>query len=164
MAIGSHQSHKAIKDEWLTPPEIITALGAFDLDPCAPVKRPWNTAREHFTIQDNGLLKAWHGRVWLNPPYGAETGKWLARLAEHENGIALIFARTETEMFFSHVWRKASALLFIERRLYFHHASGERASANSGGPSVLIAYRQDNALALQTSGIKGAFVYGWRTK
>ncbi len=24
------------KEEWLTPPEIIQALGTFDLDPCAP--------------------------------------------------------------------------------------------------------------------------------
>ena len=26
-------------DEWYTPKEIIDALGEFDLDPCAPVKR-----------------------------------------------------------------------------------------------------------------------------
>lgn len=31
------------KDEWLTPPAIIKALGEFDLDPCAPVgwQTPW---------------------------------------------------------------------------------------------------------------------------
>lgn len=23
-------------DEWLTPPEIVEALGPFDLDPCSP--------------------------------------------------------------------------------------------------------------------------------
>ena len=28
------------KDEWLTPPEITTALAPFDLDPCSPIKRP----------------------------------------------------------------------------------------------------------------------------
>jgi len=28
------------KDEWLTPPYIIKALGEFDLDPCAPINRP----------------------------------------------------------------------------------------------------------------------------
>lgn len=27
------------KDEWLTPPEIVWALGHFDHDPCAPDKR-----------------------------------------------------------------------------------------------------------------------------
>ena len=87
------------KDEWLTPPEIIKALGEFDLDPCAPVKRPWPTAEKHYTIQDNGLLKPWQGRVWCNPPYN-DAAKWLARCAEHGNAIALVFARTETKMFF----------------------------------------------------------------
>jgi hypothetical protein len=162
--IGSHQSQRALTIEWLTPPEILAALGPFDLDPCAPVKRPWDMAKQHYTIQDNGLLKAWHGRVWLNPPYGAETGKWLARLADHNNGIALIFARTETKMFFSYVWGKATGLLFIEGRLFFHRPDGERADFSSGGPSVLIAYGQHNAIALQTCGIKGAFVYGWRIR
>ena len=81
------------KDEWLTPPEIIHALGCFDLDPCAPVVRPWPTATRHYTIEDNGLVQPWDGRIWCNPPYGTETGRWLARMAEHGNGIALIFAR-----------------------------------------------------------------------
>jgi len=43
-------------NEWLSPPEIVKVLGPFDLDPCSPVYRPWPTAREHYTIIDNGLL------------------------------------------------------------------------------------------------------------
>jgi hypothetical protein len=128
------------RDEWLTPPEILKALGEFDLDPCAPIVRPWPMAREHYTRLDNGLLKPWKGRVWLNPPYGAETGKWLGRLAEHGNGIALVFARTETEMFFNHVWPKASAIFFFEGRINFYSVDGKRSPANAGAPSCLIAY------------------------
>jgi hypothetical protein len=56
------------KDEWLTPPPLIQALGEFDLDPCAPIKRPWDMAKNHYTIEDDGLEKDWFGRVWLNPP------------------------------------------------------------------------------------------------
>lgn len=89
--------------EWLTPPEILAALGTFDLDPCAPIVRPWDTAGQHYTIEDNGLAQAWEGRVWLNPPFGAQASKWLARLAAHGNGIALIPARTETVMFYESV-------------------------------------------------------------
>jgi hypothetical protein len=147
-----------LKDEWLTPPDIVRRLGAFDLDPCSPVSRPWDTAATHMTIHDDGLANEWHGRVWLNPPYGRETGKWLARLADHGNGIALIFARTETEMFFSEVWEKADALLFLRGRLHFHHVDGRRAAANAGAPSVLIAYGANNAGALQASGIAGQFI------
>jgi len=117
--IGSHQSANMQNDEWLTPPNILKSLGNFDLDPCAPIIRPWETAKNHFTVKDDGLNQVWEGRVWCNPPYGLTASKWLSKLADHGNGIALIFARTETRMFFDHVWNKADALLFIEGRLFF---------------------------------------------
>jgi hypothetical protein len=156
--MGGHQSARMKNDEWLTPPEILRVLGPFDLDPCSPVNRPWPTAGHHFTVLDNGLHQPWSGRVWLNPPYGAEAAQWLRRLVAHGNGIALIFARTETAMFFDWVWPKASALLFIKGRLHFHFVDGRRAVANSGAPSVLIAYGDENAVSLSACGIPGAFV------
>lgn len=115
-------------------------------------------ARKHYSVEDNGLAKPWTGRVWCNPPYGLEAARWLERLAKHGNGIALIFARTETAMFFDHVWDKADALLFLRGRLHFHHIDGTRAAANAGAPSVLVAYGQDNAKALRTCGIAGRVV------
>lgn len=44
------------KNEWLTPPDIIKALGPFDLDPCTPAAqfRPWPTAVNHYSFEDNG--------------------------------------------------------------------------------------------------------------
>lgn len=163
LGMGSHQSSQMLKDEWLTPPEIIKALGgpeSFDLDPCAPIKRPWEMAKEHYTIADNGLLKPWHGRVWFNPPYGgpAIVGPWLRRMVEHGHGTMLIFARTETELFFETVWKRATALLFLEGRLYFHHVDGKRAAANAGAPSVLIAYGEADAKILRDCSIRGQFV------
>jgi hypothetical protein len=83
---------------------------------------------------------------------------WLEKLARHGNGIALVFARTETRMFFQHVWPVASAVLFIEGRLHFHYIDGSRSKGNSGGPSVLIAYGAENSYALKSSGIKGKFL------
>lgn len=157
--IGGHQrAFEGRTDEWLTPPEIIRALGTFDLDPCSPVNRPWNTARKHYTVEDDGLSRIWEGRVWLNPPYGPETGRWLERMAEHEEGIALIFARTETDMFFRWGWEQADAMLFLRGRLHFHYVDGTRAKANAGGPSVLIAYGWTNAFMLRKSGLPGKFV------
>jgi len=147
--MGGHQSARMLKDEWLTPPDIIKGLGKFDLDPCSPIDRPWDTAKEHYSILDDGLKQDWKGRVWLNPPYGKEASEWLEKLVYHKNGIALIFARTETEMFFKHIWSKADALLFFKGRLYFHHVDGERAKANAGAPSVLIAYGEENVKALE---------------
>lgn len=156
--IGSHQSHAAFKAEWLTPPYILKDLGPFDLDPCAPVKRPWDMAKQHYTIFDDGLTLPWQGRVWCNPPYGPRTNRWLSRMAAHRHGTVLMFARTETEMFFKYVWNQADALLFIEGRLHFHHVNGTRARANAGGPSVLVAYGDYDMQRLVESNIDGHLV------
>lgn len=156
--MSGHQSARMGKDEWLTPPEIIRALGTFDLDPCAAVNQPWPTARVHYTLLDSGLLQPWFGRVWLNPPYGLQAATWLARLVQHGDGIALIPARTETRMFFTYVWPVADALLFLAGRPHFYHADGSRARGNSGAPVVLIAYGQANARALRESGITGQYI------
>src|ERR1035437_5950950 len=97
--MGSHQSAAMKSDTWLTPPHIVAALGLFYLDPCCPPDMPWRTAIHHFTKHEDGLAQSWEGRVWLNPPYSREAVKWLTRLADHGNGTALIFARTETSWF-----------------------------------------------------------------
>lgn len=107
MSIGGHQSAAMRSDTWLTPPEILDALGDFDLDPCTPEHMPWDTATCRYTIVDDGLTSPWFGRVWLNPPYGRQVSSWVERMAEHGRGTALVFARTETEMFFRDVWRRA---------------------------------------------------------
>lgn len=146
-------------DEWLTPPNIIKALGKFDLDPCAPVHRPWDTARTHFTKKDDGLKMQWFGRIWLNPPYGNETGGWLSKMVEHKNGIALIFARTETLMFFKYVWAEAGAILFMKGRIKFFKSDGSEAEFSGGAPSCLVAYGENNIKALIDCGIKGQLVF-----
>lgn len=68
MAIGSHQSARAATTTWLTPPEILTALGgssSFDLDPCAaPLPRPWSTALRMNALEDGaGLALEWDGSL-----------------------------------------------------------------------------------------------------
>lgn len=158
MSMGGHQSATALKDEWLTPRHVLAALGPFDLDPCAPQVRPWDTAARHYTVMDNGLVQPWEGRVWCNPPYGLEAAQWLARCADHGNAMALIFARTETRMFFDHVWPKAQGVLFLEGRLYFHHVCGRKASANAGAPSVLVAYGSANAECLKSCTLAGRYL------
>lgn len=146
MPIGAHHSPENGTDEWLTPPELIQWLGPFDLDPCAPIARLWDTARRHCTIMDNGLIQRWEGRVWLNPPYSDPLlTRFIARMAEHGRGTALVFSRTETDWFFRYVWPRASALLFVQGRINFYLPDGNQAPHNSGGPSVLIAYGLEDA-------------------
>ena len=152
-SLSGHQSHKAKSVEWLTPPNIINALGPFDLDPCAPIIRPWDTAAHHFTINDNGLALPWFGRVWCNPPFGKEAATWLSKASKHGNSVVLIPARTETAMFYDSVWGKAVAVLFIKGRPHFHYPDGSRAPFNSGAPICLVAYGASNLVALLNSNL-----------
>ncbi len=142
-------------DEWLTPPHIIKALGEFDLDPCSPIDRPWPTAKNHFTIDDNGLLKDWFGRVWMNPPYGKQLIHWLNKMALHGNGVGLTFGRTDTEAFHRYVFPVADSVLFLCGRLFFHHVDGTVAKWNGGAASVLIAYGANNSDSLAECGLPG---------
>jgi hypothetical protein len=143
--------------EWLTPPELVKKLGEFDLDPCTPVKPPFVHAKINFNLNDNGLSKEWFGRVYMNPPYGKGMEIWMERLKNHGNGIALIFARTETKLFFNHIWDNAHAILFVKGRIKFYNVDGEQ-KGTPGAPSVFIAYGEENATKLEKSGIEGKFI------
>lgn len=161
-AMGGHQSARPISTTWLTPPPVIDGLGgadSFDLDPCAFEGSPIRTARAAICLPQDGLAVEWDGRVYLNPPYtSGEVDGWLAKLARHGRGTALIFARTETECFTREVWGKASGLLFLQGRLHFHHPDGTRAKANAGAPSVLCAYGADDLDRLAASPLAGSLV------
>jgi phage N-6-adenine-methyltransferase len=139
-------------DEWYTPPEIFQALGLdFDLDPCtAPGGVPWVPARRHLSIEDDGLHKRWSGRVWLNPPYGTATSRWVERLARHGDGIALVFARTDTGWGQSAI-ATADAVCFIAGRLSFIAGAGGEGQRghNAAAPSMLLAYGETCAAALR---------------
>ena len=128
-------------DTWITPKWIIDRFGPFDLDPCAADTMPWSTAKTMMTKRENGLLYDWRmsPRVWLNPPYGRELGTWLERM-RFCNGLALVFARTDTQAFHEHVWPHAKAILFLRKRIVFCSEDGIPAATNAGCPSVLIAY------------------------
>lgn len=84
-------------------------------------------------------------------------------MADHGAGTALIFARTETAIFFEAVWERATAVLFLKGRLHFLRADGTLPRAdvgggNAGAPSVLIAYGDDDAARLRLSGIPGKWL------
>lgn len=60
MGIGTHEKpNKGETDVWLTPLDLITPLGTFDLDPCGEAFH--KTAHTIYT--SDGLNKPWFGRV-----------------------------------------------------------------------------------------------------
>lgn len=145
------------KDEWLTPPHVFKSVQPFDLDVCQPINPPWQIAPKGFTVLDDGLLQDWHGFVWCNPPYGKQTGLWLKRMKKHNNGIALIFARTDTIMFHEYVFN-ATAILFLKGRLSFYDVTGKK-GGTAGAPSCLVAWGDEAAERLRKCGLAGKFMY-----
>lgn len=163
MAKAPHHSGRNTSDIWLTPPDVIEALGgpdSFDLDPCAPFRSRVRTARRAYShVFWDGAALPWFGRVFLNPPYSRPAyTRFLERMADHDQGVALIFARTETRDFFDCVWERAAGLLFLRGRLKFLRPDGSLGIGNSGAPSVLCAYGAEDADALAFSGLDGQFV------
>lgn len=161
----SHEPPAGGAPDWYTPPEIFRALDLeFDLDPSAPAlpRASWIPARRRISLPDDGLAATWEGRIWLNPPYGAETGKWVGKLAEHGDGVALVFVRTDTPWWQSAAVR-ASAICFVAGRVgYIDGRSSEDAGprghkgragqpGRAGAGSCLLAYGDECALALSLS-------------
>lgn len=153
-----HESTYNESKEWYTPKYIFDALGLeFDLDPCSPGADivPWVPAQNHLTPADNGLNAHWEGRIWMNPPYGSDTPKWMKHLSTVGNGVALVFARTDTRWFHSYV-PKADAICFIKSRVKFvpaieakKYSQGNfKPQGGCGAASMLIAFGQENVKAL----------------
>jgi hypothetical protein len=145
------KNSKSNSVEWYTPAWLFQKLGLeFDLDPAAPKGGlPWIPAQKFYCKEDDGLVQPWHGLVWLNPPYGAETGKWLKRMHEHRQGIALVFSRTDSRWFHDYA-TKADAILYVRRRIRFVDANGETGKSSPGCGSILIGWGGDAVSALET--------------
>lgn len=144
---------------WLTPKYIIDALGHFDTDPCTPQNMPWRTADTMLTKEDDGTTAPWHGRVWLNPPYGKEAWPFLERMAHYDGGgVALIFVRTDTRQWHNFVFPFADAVFFMRGRIKFCGADGKPKGTGCPTPNSLVSYSKADTEAILKSGLRGTLV------
>lgn len=155
----THDNVNNISVDWYTPPSIFKMLDTeFDLDPCHPENViPWIPVKKTYNIKDNGLIQKWDGNVWLNPPYGKETSDWLEKMHKHRNGIALVFARTDTKWFYDYC-AKADAILFLKGRIKFVDGLGVTGKSGAGAGSMLIAWGKHNVASLYNARNNGLFV------
>lgn len=130
-------------DEWPTPrayfDTVSREFGPFDLDPCATPESA--KAPRFFTKADDGLAQEWHGRVWMNPPYGRTIGAWMRKAYESAQGgamvVCLVPARTDTGWW--HDYAMKGSVRFLRGRLKF----GD--SKNSAPfPSALVVFGMGN--------------------
>lgn len=151
---------EATKDTWQTPLGLVQALGQFDLDPCADAQAPTRLAKTGFTVSDNGLVCEWFGRVFMNPPYGSSAKRWLKKLADHGNGIALIPPRVGSHWFHDLVFAKCDAIMFLRGRIAFIDPQTQQPVKGNNADSILVAFGPDNVEALRVSGLPGVVVGG----
>jgi phage N-6-adenine-methyltransferase len=160
----THAGNASTHHAWETPHALLERLYSvfrrFDLDPCSPRRtRPPVKARMHYTADDDGLSLAWHGIVFVNPPYGRQLPAWIAKArAEVEQGnarvvIALIPARTETSYWHEHIAGKAD-VYFIRGRLCFN------TSQSAPFPSALAIWGADAATLEK---LDAAFPDAWKS-
>lgn len=130
--------------EWETPQAFFDKLNetfCFTLDPCANADN--HKCEKYFTKAENGLLQNWGGqRVFCNPPYGSEIGKWVRKCYEEAQKpgttvVALLPARTDTAWFHDFIYHKA-VIRFVRGRLRF---GGSKNSAPF--PSMVVLWRTE---------------------
>ena len=147
-------------------PEIIDAEAAMTAAKKLKDKKAFWKAKNDYahaiSQTPNGLSLPWEGRVFCNPPYGPYVIDWVNKIAEHNNGILLIFARTETKAW-QRIWKTATAILLPFRRITFVRPDGLQAKSGTA-PSAFAAYGENNLVALANSGIKGALLTKWNVQ
>jgi hypothetical protein len=131
------------ENEWFTPEPWITlargVLGAIDLDPASHVLAQERVkAKAFFTVADDGLSRAWFGRVWLNPPFHrAGLAPFVDKLVEEwtsgrvEQAILLTHNYTDTEWFHAAA-RAALAICFPCGRIRFLSPCGDECTPYQG--------------------------------
>jgi hypothetical protein len=143
-------------DDWLTPPELVRSLGAFDLDPCGSTRQTSDLAVSTYRLPDhNGLLEPWHGRVWCNPPF-SQMKAWAQRFAVHNNGIMVCpmrFRYRWTDVFME----TADAILLLRDTIRWINSDGLTQLGNIFD-MMLVAYGPGNTEALRWSGLAGTLV------
>lgn len=127
-------------DLWSTPQDFFNKLDdefGFTLDPCAT---PENAkCDKYFTIEDDGLAQDWSGeRVFMNPPYGREIGKWVKKASESNTlVVCLVPARTDTRWWHDYVIGGGAEVRFIKGRLKFGGSSN-----SAPFPSAVVIFNQ----------------------
>ena len=138
-----HVSNNSGNNEWYTPKKYVDAarrvLGNIDLDPasCAYANETVR-AEKFFSVDDDGLTKEWHGKVWMNPPYNSEsvvkfTEKFVDeyQVGNTKEGIVLVNNATETS-WFTNMVNAAAAVVFSRGRIRYESATRESLSPLQG--------------------------------
>ena len=139
----NHRAEGTGENEWFTPSQYIEAarevMDGIDLDPAShEVAQATVRACRYYTRQDDGLQQAWHGRVWLNPPYAQpHIARFVSKLtAEVREGTveqAILLTHNYTDTAWFHDAEADAALLcFTRGRIRFIDIDGALCAPTQG--------------------------------
>jgi DNA N-6-adenine-methyltransferase Dam len=144
-------------DEFLTPPEIVKAMGEFDLDPCSSHNQKEPLAAESYMFpEQDGLMLPWHGSVFVNPPF-SELDKWITRFVLHGNGILLVPARVEVSWFWT-LWDQCEAIFLTKGPVKYICTGDKKAPGFFGGAFCSMGGNTQRLVRLP---LKGIFLTEW---
>lgn len=144
--------NRAQSDEWYTPIDLIRSLGEFDLDPSCGPRCPNRTAKRRYGVR--GVERPWRGRVWLNPPF-SDVKPWVEKMIAHDDGVMLVFARTDAGWFQSAV-AAAAGVYLLRGRVQFERPGGATGKCPLG--CVLLGFGEANRVAIQQCGWPGSWL------
>ena len=112
-------------NEWATPDNLFNKLDeefTFTLDPCSTDENA--KCDKHYTQKDNGLSHDWSKDiVFMNPPYGGHTGKWMRKaLSDSRKGaivVCLIVSSTDRSYWHDYIFPYAAEIRFLRGRITF---------------------------------------------
>jgi hypothetical protein len=156
--------------DYFTPPDIVKrawrAMGGIDLDPASHFlanKRFIEAGiriGEYFTRSHDAFEHDWHGRIWLNPPYG-DYRPWFERIAGE-----MAAGRVEQVCMISPMWAfgtklaqphmaRASAMVVLSPTPEFYNP-GDKTKTGSNNPHGVVYWgdrRADFLAAFADAGI-----------
>jgi len=136
----SHNVHySSEKMDWGTPDELYSKLSRiyrFDLDAAADKANA--KCKRFYSVNDCGLTGTWAGaRVWCNPPYGRQIGKWVQKAANeaHHAELIVMLVPSRTDTAWWHLAIQTARPVFIKGRLRF-----KGAPSSAPFPSALLIW------------------------
>lgn len=143
--LGVHFSSET--DEWATPQPVFDMLARefpFDLDVCALDSSA--KCERYFTPELDGLAHDWRGVCWMNPPYGREIGRWVAKARESAEAgatvVCLLPARVDTGWWWDHC--RYGEVRFLRGRLKFGDAT-----TGAPFPSAVVVFMPNQIPSVQ---------------
>ena len=154
--------------EWYTPAKYINAardvMGGIDLDPASSaLANETVQATMYFDQRMDGLTQPWVGRVWLNPPYGAGSGKFTTKLVEEQEAgrvtaaVLLLNAYGFDSEWFQPLW--AFPICFTDHRILFY--SPQRESGGPANGNIFVYLGTEPARFAEEFGTFGQIVRAW---